>query len=76
MKRWITDLDVDSRLSELLFFSAMLDSTVALGEDFVAMIVFSAMRGSTVALGNDFLVLVVLSAMLFLVVKVFLPMML
>ena len=42
----------------------MLGSTVALGEDFVAMIVFSAMRGSSVALGDDFLVLVVFSAML------------
>ena len=49
---------------ELFELSAMLGSTVALGEDFVAMIVFSAMRGSTVALGDDFLVLVVLSAML------------
>ena len=58
---------------ELFVFSAMLGSTVvarclletvALGEDFVAMIVFSAMRGSTVALRDDFLVLVVFSALL------------
>ena len=35
MKRWITDLEVDSRLSELLVFSAMLGSAVALGDDFV-----------------------------------------
>ena len=47
---------------ELFELSAMLGSTVALGDDFVAMVVFSAMRGSTVALGDDFLELVVLSA--------------
>ena len=40
-------------LLELFELSAMLGSTVALGEDFVAMIVFSAMLGSTVALGDD-----------------------
>ena len=51
-------------LLELFELSALLGSTLALGEDFVAMFVFSAMRGSTVALGDDFLVLVVFSAML------------
>ena len=35
VKRWITDLEVDSRLSELLVFSAMLGLAVALGDDFV-----------------------------------------
>ena len=38
LKRWITDLEVDSRLSELLVFNALLGSTVALemtgGESF------------------------------------------
>ena len=65
VRQWIHDVSPPRLLwVELFVFSAMLGSTVALGEDFVAMIVFSAMRGSTVALGDDFLVLVVLSAML------------
>ena len=38
LKRWITDLEVDSRLSELLVFSALLGLTLALemigGESF------------------------------------------
>ena len=51
-------------LLELFELSALLGSTVALGEDFVAMFVFIAMRGSTVALGDDFMMLVVLSAVL------------
>ena len=45
-------------------FSAMLGSTVALGDDFLELSVFSAMLGSTVALGDDFLELFVFSAML------------
>ena len=49
---------------ELFVFSVMLGSTVALGDDFVAMVVFGAMLGSTVALGYDFLELFVFSAML------------
>ena len=44
--------------------SALLSSTVALGDDFRIVSVFSAMLGSTVALGYDFLELFVLSAML------------
>ena len=74
VRQWIHDVSLPRLLwVELFVFSAMLGSTVvarclletvALGEDFVAMIVFSAMRGSTVALGDDFLVLVVFSALL------------
>ena len=49
---------------ELFVFSAMLGSTVALGDDFLELFEFSAMLGSTVALGDDFLELFEFSAML------------
>ena len=49
---------------ELLVFSTMLGSTVALGDDFLDLFVFSAMLGSTVAPGGDFVEMFVLSAML------------
>ena len=42
----------------------MLGLTVALGDDFVELLVFSAMLGSTVALGDDFVEMVVFSALL------------
>ena len=42
----------------------MRGSTVALGDDFLELVVLSAMLGSTVALGDDFVAMVVFSAML------------
>ena len=48
----------------MVVFSAMLGSTVALGDDFLELFVLSAMLGSTVALGDDFVAMVVFSAML------------
>ena len=49
---------------ELSVLSAMLGSTVALGDDFLELFVFIAILGSTVALGEDFVAMVVFSAML------------
>ena len=49
-------------IHELFEFSAMLGSTVALGDDFLELFVLSAMLGSTVALGDDFRIVSVFSA--------------
>ena len=65
--RWCTDTSMWARIvlvSPMVVFSAMLGSTVALGDDFLELFEFSAMLGSTVALGDDFLELFEFSAML------------